>query len=82
MTPRITDPPTPREPEATFSPTLPAVGANGNRPEPEAETIDLDELLAYDSVPPRRTVRIEVCYRSTGKLEPLPYPLADEEGAA
>jgi hypothetical protein len=42
------------------------------------EECDLDDLLAYQPVPPRRIVTISVHYRRLGRGRPLPY-LLDEE---
>ena len=41
---------------------------------------DLDELLAYESVPFRKTVMIPVRCNLAGRLQPLPYPFEEEEG--
>lgn len=46
---------------------------------PEDE-VDLDELLAYHSVPPRRTVTLTMRCKAGGRMRPLPYPLENAAG--
>ena len=55
-------------------------GVNGMNSEGSPE-VDLDELLDYRPVPPRRVVTMSVRYRQLGRGRPLPYPLEeDNEG--
>ena len=60
--------------------TMPERGVNGA---PTGGTTDeewdLDDLLVYQPVPPRRIVTISVQYRRLGRGRPLPY-LRDEDG--
>jgi hypothetical protein len=59
--------------------TVPARGANGAPLDSTTEDSDLDELLDYQSVPPRRIVNISVQYRHLGRGRPLPFVLEDDE---
>jgi hypothetical protein len=60
--------------------TIPESEVNGAPPDGAAdEERDLDDLLAYQPVPPRRIVTISVRYRPLGRGRPLPYVL-DEDG--
>jgi hypothetical protein len=59
--------------------TVPAQGANGAPVDAAAEESDLDELLNYQPVPPRRAVTLSVQYRHLGRGRPLPYSLKDDE---
>jgi hypothetical protein len=59
--------------------TVPAKGANGARANGVTEESDLDDLLNYKHVPPRRIVTISVQYRHIGRGRPLPYPVEDDE---
>jgi hypothetical protein len=58
--------------------TVPIEGANGALADGMAEESDLDELLDYKHVPPRRVVTISVQYRYLGRGQPLPYPVEDD----
>jgi hypothetical protein len=82
MRTQSTEAPTALEPQPAFSSTKAAMGANASVPDSETEPIDIDELLAYNPVPFRRVITVAVRYRQVGKLEPLPFPLTDEEAEA
>ncbi len=58
-----------------------AMVARGSDAVPIEETAEppLDELLAYEPVPPRRVMRISVRYHLQGRGEPLPYFLGEAE---
>ena len=60
--------------------TIPEGEVHGAPPDGATdEEWDLDDLLAYRPVPPRRIVTISVHYRQLGRGRPLPYML-DEDG--
>jgi hypothetical protein len=59
---------------------VPTEGANGAPADGVTEESDLDELLDYKHVPPRRVVTISVQYRYLGRGRPLPYLVEDDEG--
>jgi hypothetical protein len=63
------------KPEAT---TMPAWETDAV-PSEETEERGLDDLLAYQPVPPRRVTPISVRYLLQGRGRPLPYTL-DEAG--
>jgi len=58
---------------------VPTEGANGAPADGITEESDLDDLLDYKHVPPRRVVTISVQYRYFGRGQPLPYPVEDDE---
>ncbi len=64
----------PADPQA-----VPAQGANGGPVDRMTEESELDDLLDYKHVPPRRVVTISVQYRHLGRGRPLPYPIEDDE---
>jgi hypothetical protein len=64
--------------EKTEATTTPGRGASAV-PSEETEELVLDDLLAYQPVPPRRVTRISVRYLLQGRGRPLPYTL-DEAG--
>jgi hypothetical protein len=57
----------------------PTEGANGAPADGTTEESDLDDLLDYKHVPPRRVVTISVQYRNLGRGQPFPYPVEDDE---
>jgi hypothetical protein len=60
--------------EKTEAVTKPSRGADAV-PGEETEELVLDDLLAYQPVPPRRVTRISVQYHLQGRGRPLPYSL-------
>jgi hypothetical protein len=42
------------------------------------EESNLDDLLDYQPVPPRRVVTVSVQYRHLGRGRPLPYQIEDD----
>ncbi|MFI5458513.1 MAG: hypothetical protein ACHRXM_24030 [Isosphaerales bacterium] len=66
--------------EQTQSETIPERAANGAPTNATTEELDLDDLLDYQPVPPRRVTRISVRYRRLGRGRPLPYFLDEDEG--
>ncbi len=65
--------------ELAEPPTVPTEGANGARANGVTEEAELDDLLDYKNVPPRRVVTISVQYRRLGRGRPLPYTVEDDE---
>ena len=64
--------------EQTKPQTMPGRGANGAPADGATEEWDLDELIGYMPVPPRRVVTISVPYRRVGRGRPLLYPLEED----
>lgn len=58
---------------------LPAQATNGAPGDGTTEESDLDDLLDYQPVPPRRVVTISVRYRHLGRGRPLPFRTEDGE---
>jgi hypothetical protein len=52
---------------------------NGDGVDGQAEESNVDDLVNYQTVPPRRVMRISVESRRLGRGRPLPYAL-DEDG--
>jgi hypothetical protein len=65
--------------EPANPPSVPIEGANGAPVDGMTEESELDDLLDYEHVPPRRVVTISVQYRYLGRGQPLPYPVEDDE---
>jgi len=57
----------------------PARRTNGDGVDGQAEESNVDDLVNYQPVPPRRVMRISVESRRLGRGRPLPYAL-DEDG--
>ena len=55
--------------------TVPTQGAHGAPVDGTTEESDLDDLLDYKHVRPRRVVTVSVPYRRLGRVRPLPYPV-------
>jgi hypothetical protein len=64
----------PADPQA-----VPARGASSAPFDSTTDEPDLEELLDYKSVPPRRIGSISIQYHHLGRGRPLPYPLKDDE---
>jgi len=65
--------------DQTKTQTAPERETNGDHADGAAEEFDLDDLVDYEPVPPRRVVSITNQYRRIGRGRPLPYIL-DEDG--
>jgi hypothetical protein len=65
--------------EQTQSETIQQRGAHGAPTDDKTEELDLDDLLDYQPVPPRRVTRISVQYRRLGRGRPLPYRLDEDD---
>jgi hypothetical protein len=59
--------------------TMQDQGAHGAPVGGMTEESDLDDLLDYKHVPPRRVVTISVQSRHIGRGRPLPYSVEDDE---
>ena len=57
---------------------MPAQGANVGPADIITEEWDLNELIDYMPVPPRRVLTTSVRYRHLGRGRPLPYPLPED----
>jgi hypothetical protein len=66
--------------QAIPSASTPDRGVNGMNSEGSSEEVDLDALLDYRSVPPRRVVTMSVHYRQLGRGRPLPSTLEEDNG--
>ncbi len=66
--------------EPTRIRSIPERGIEGIPHETRIEDVELEELLNYQPVPPRRVVTMAVPYRQVGRGRPLPYHL-EEDGA-
>ena len=64
--------------EPVDSQAAPAQCADGAPSDSTTEESNLDDLLNYQPVPPRRVVTISVRYRHLGRGRPLPYQLEDD----
>jgi len=65
--------------EQTQSETIQERGANGAPTDGITEESDLEDLLDYQPVPPRRVTRNSVRYRRLGRGRPLPYLLDEDD---
>jgi len=66
--------------EQAQSETIHERWANGAPTDGATEELDLDDLLEYQPVPPRRVTRISVRKRWLGRGQPLPYLLDEDNG--
>jgi len=66
--------------EQAQSETIQERGASGAPTDATSEELDVDDLLDYQPVPPRRVTRISVRYRRLGRGRPLPYLLDEDDG--
>jgi len=66
--------------EQTQSETIQERGPDCAPTDDTTEELDLDDLLDYQPVPPRRVTRISVHYRRLGRGRPLPYLVDEDDG--
>lgn len=62
----------------TGPPAVPELRSNCNGADGQAEAANLDDLLIYQPVPPRRVMRIAIESRSPDRGRPLPYVLDED----
>ncbi len=60
-------------------PDASVAGQNANPSDDSTGESDIDDLVAYKSLPPRRTITLTVCCSPAVQMTPLPYLLEDEE---
>jgi hypothetical protein len=64
--------------DQTKTQTAPERETNGDPADSAAAEFDLDDLVDYEPVPPRRVVSITIQYRQIGRGRPLPYILDED----